>query len=264
MSSTAGTELSGAGKSRRFSAAQTWLPFEALPGSDVLDPGLHGAPSTVANPARSGAPHVPSSLVGDSARRRDRQVPPPGPPAPVFVRHPRARRYVLRVAPYGAVRVTIPRRGSKREAVAFAERQQAWIEKQRRRFEEERRLRLVRGQDDALSGALSPAELRRLREQARRELPARLLELAAQHGLQVTRISVRNQRTRWGSCSRSGHVCLNWRLVQLPPSVRDYVLIHELMHLKRMNHSRAFWKLVAAACPDYKKTRAWLRSQTAR
>jgi predicted metal-dependent hydrolase len=264
MSSSAATELRGAGRPRRFSAAQTWLPFEALAGSDARDPGLHDALSTVGNPAPTGAPHVPSSLIAHSAPGRDRQVPPPIPLAPVFVRHPRARRYVLRVAPDGAVRVTIPRWGSKREAVAFAERQQPWIEKQRRRFEEERRQRLVRGLEDALSEALSPPELRRLRERATRELPARLLELAAQHGLRVSRISIRNQRTRWGSCSRSGHVCLNWRLVQMPPSVRDYVLIHELMHLKRMDHSRAFWKLVAAACPDHKKARAWLRSQSAR
>ena len=86
-----------------------------------------------------------------------------------------------------------------------------------------------------------------------------MLELAARHGLNVSRVSVRNQRWRWGSCSRNGHICLNWRLVQMPPSVRDYVMIHELMHLKRMDHSPRFWKLVAAACPDYAAARDWLR-----
>ena len=103
-----------------------------------------------------------------------------------------------------------------------------------------------------------------LRDRAKRELPPRLLELAAQHGLTVSRVSIRNQRWRWGSCSRTGHICLNWRLVEMPEAVRDYVLIHELMHLKRMDHSPAFWKLVAAACPEYKKARAWLRSHSAR
>jgi predicted metal-dependent hydrolase len=91
-------------------------------------------------------------------------------------------------------------------------------------------------------------------------LPARLLELAAALGLTVSKVSIRNQRWRWGSCSPSGHICLNWRLVEMPPSVRDYVIIHELMHLKRMDHSRRFWKLVAAACPDYQTARAWLRT----
>src|SRR5207342_1840733 len=94
---------------------------------------------------------------------------------------------------------------------------------------------------------------------AKAELPARLLALAAAHGLQVTRVSVRNQRWRWGSCSRRGHICLNWRLVRMPSSVRDYLMIHELMHLKRMDHSPQFWKLVAAACPDYEAARVWLR-----
>ena len=69
------------------------------------------------------------------------------------------------------------------------------------------------------------------------------------HGLQVSRVSVRNQRSRWGSCSPSGHICLNWRLVLMPDDVRDYVLIHELMHLRRLDHSRHFWRLVAACVP---------------
>jgi predicted metal-dependent hydrolase len=91
------------------------------------------------------------------------------------------------------------------------------------------------------------------------ELPQRLLALAARYQLVVSRISIRDQRTRWGSCGRNGHVCLNWRLVSLPPSVRDYVLIHELMHLHRLDHSAAYWKLVEIACPGYREARQWLR-----
>jgi predicted metal-dependent hydrolase len=207
------------------------------------------------------APPDPPSLAENSAASFG-EASPTAPPAPVFVRHPRARRYVLRVAPDGTVRVTIPRWGSTREARAFAAREHAWIEKQQRRVEEERQ-RLDRGEDGWRREPAGEA-LRALRERARRELPARLNELAAEHGLRVARVSVRNQRWRWGSCSRSAHICLNWRLVQMPPWVRDYVLVHELMHLKRMDHSPAFWKLVAAACPAYKKARAWLRSHGAR
>ena len=98
-----------------------------------------------------------------------------------------------------------------------------------------------------------------LRQQARQELPARLLELATRHGLAVSRVSVRNQRSRWGSCGRDGHICVNWRLVLMPAWVCDYVLIHELMHLRRMDHSPAYWRLVAEACPDYRSARDWLR-----
>jgi predicted metal-dependent hydrolase len=169
---------------------------------------------------------------------------------PEFVRHPRARRYIVRVRPDGSVRVSIPRWGSKREALAFAERQQAWIDKQRARIAAEQ----LQQRD-----VLSPDAIGAFRKRAARELPARLLALAAEHGVAVSRVSVRNQRWRWGSCSRMGHICLNWRLVTMPDWVRDYVLIHELMHVKRMDHSPRFWKLVATACPNYLDARAWLR-----
>ena len=172
-------------------------------------------------------------------------------PDPVFVRHPRARRYLIRVEDDGRVRVTVPRWGSKREAAAFAEREYAWIEKQRAR---------LAGQRAASACEPMPKEIEReLRNRAKHELPGRLLELAARHALTVTRVSVRNQRWRWGSCSRNGHICLNWRLVQMPDAVRDYVMIHELMHLRRMDHSPKFWKLVEAACPTFQTSRAYLR-----
>ena len=98
-----------------------------------------------------------------------------------------------------------------------------------------------------------------MRALAARLLPPRLMELAGQHGLTVTRVSIRDQRSRWGSCGRDGHICLNWRLVQMPDWVRDYVLVHELMHLRRMDHSPKYWRLVAAAYPAYEAARAWLR-----
>ncbi len=178
--------------------------------------------------------------------------PPLPSPSVRFVRHPAARRYVLRVGPDGTVRVTIPRGGSKRRGEIFVREQTAWIERER--------LRVMH--DRASADAIGPSEdVRALRRRAMRELPPRLLELAAQHGLHVSRISIRNQRWRWGSCSPNGHICLNWRLVQMPAQVRDYVLIHELMHLKRLDHSPRFWKLVAAACPDYQDARRWLRAR---
>jgi hypothetical protein len=194
-------------------------------------------------------------------------------PGFLFVRHPRARRYLIRVTEDGTVRVTVPRWGSKREAAAFAVRERAWIEKQLRRADadraaRERERRTVNDQADAArlerAGASIADEQRELIVRAKHELSSRLLALAAQHGLAVTRISIRNQRWRWGSCSRNGHICLNWRLVTMPEMVRDYVLIHELMHLKRMDHSPKFWKLVADAFPPYQEARAWLRSQSAR
>jgi predicted metal-dependent hydrolase len=171
-------------------------------------------------------------------------------PEVVFVRHDRARRYLIRVRADGVVRVTLPRWGSKREAKAFAEREHAWIEKQLQRVAQER--------ERPRPQPLAPEVERTLRTRAKQELPPRLLALAAQHRLTVARITVRNQKSRWGSCARSGHICLNWRLVTMPDFVRDYVMVHELMHLVRMDHSPAFWKLVKAACPAYEDARAWL------
>jgi predicted metal-dependent hydrolase len=151
------------------------------------------------------------------------------------------------------VRVTIPRWGSKREAQRFADSQRDWIDRQLARWAAVRARQRVE---------LPPALVSDLWERARRELPARLFALAAEHGLTVSRVSIRNQQWRWGSCSRAGHICLNWRLVTMPDWVRDYVLIHELMHLKRMDHSRKFWRLVAAACPAFRDARRWLRDCT--
>lgn len=165
-------------------------------------------------------------------------------PAFYYVRHKRARRYLLRVDHDGRVRVTIPRGGSKREAEAFAGRNLSWIARQRARV---------------LQPLFSVEERRAFRQRAQTELPPRLLALAAQHGLSVAKVTVRNQRTRWGSCGRDGHITLNWRLVLMPESVREYVLIHELMHLRRLDHSPEYWRLVASACPGYRDARKWLR-----
>jgi predicted metal-dependent hydrolase len=191
-------------------------------------------PAPGAGEASAGAPHLDPHTL---------------PSTPVFVRHPRARRYVIRVTDTGVVRVTIPRWGSRREASAFVVQQRRWIAKQLQRVAE------------STAPSESVAARTALVARAKRELPPRLLELAAQHALTVTRVSIRNQQWRWGSCSPNGHICLNWRLVTMPAWVRDYVLIHELMHLKRMDHSPKFWTLVASACPEYEAARAWLRDE---
>ena len=164
----------------------------------------------------------------------------------VFVRHRWARRYILRVLDDGTLRVTLPRWGSKREALAFVEQSGAWIAKQR----------LSRASRPAVLHPGEPA----LRKRALAELPPELMALAAALGITVTRLSIRNQRSRWGACAASGSITLNWRLILVPPFVREYVMIHELMHRRELNHSMRFWKHVAAACPRYREARAWLLS----
>lgn len=112
------------------------------------------------------------------------------------------------------------------------------------------------------TGDLRPAVEKHLRQLAARELPPRVLELSALHQLPVRRVTVRNQRSRWGSCSRRGTISLNWRLVQAPGFVRDYLVLHELAHLKEMNHSRRFWSEVARLCPDFSEAERWLKQNS--
>jgi len=207
-----------------------------------------------------------------------------------LVRHPRARRYLLRLLPDGSARVTIPRGGSAAAARDFVQRQLPWLERQLQRLQQqpavsaewtagkviwfrgvETALRSVEtgwvqlGDERIRTGAaadLRPAVQRHLHRLAARELPPRVLELAGRHGVTVTRVSVRNQRTRWGSCSRHGAISLNWRLIQTPEFVRDYVILHELMHRRQLNHSAHFWREVALACPEHETAERWLKQHS--
>jgi predicted metal-dependent hydrolase len=91
-----------------------------------------------------------------------------------------------------------------------------------------------------------------LRHRAKNYLPARTQTLALQHNFTFKQVTIRNQKTRWGSCSASGNISLNHRLMKYRKELIDYVIIHELCHLKEMNHSNKFWKLVESIVPDYK------------
>jgi len=206
-----------------------------------------------------------------------------------FVRVRKARRYILRVRPDGTLRVTIPRGGSRAEAIAFVGRHLSWVARERARVRKERApvcwthgsTILVGGEPhiitvvDSASGLSAhyaervvriidaadarPEVERDLRDLASRQLIPRLQQLAARHGLNVKKVTIRNQRSRWGSCARTGAIALNFRLVQMPPVVCDYVLVHELMHLKEQNHGPRFWALVERACPEYREAERWLR-----
>jgi predicted metal-dependent hydrolase len=111
----------------------------------------------------------------------------------------------------------------------------------------------------ALEGDLRAALEAGFARRARIELPARTWELAAETNVDVKHVTVRNQRSRWGSCSAGGTISLNWRLVQTPDPVRDYILYHELMHLREMNHSDRFWARVAQVCPWWRESERWLK-----
>ena len=207
----------------------------------------------------------------------------------LVVRNPRARRYLLRLRPDRTARVTIPRGGSPAEARAFVERNRGWLEKQIQlqqarprhpatwkvdseiwfrgepvRIESTAVGKISFGTEimavKAVAADLRPAIEKYLRQLAARELPPRVREFAAQHQIAVARVTVRNQKSRWGSCSRRGTISLNWRLIQAPDFVRDYILLHELAHRRHMNHSSRFWLEVERLCPDFRTAERWLKT----
>ena len=158
----------------------------------------------------------------------------------------RARRWTIEV-PWGApARLTVPVAMPDAEIDLVLHAHRDWLADQRRL--QQPRLHL----DPC---GVSELEGRR----AARELVAMLVEEeAAALGVEVNRIQIRDQRTRWGSCSAAGNLSFNWRLVLAPFDVLDYVVVHEVCHLRESNHSRRFWKLVESRRPEWREQKAWL------
>ena len=118
----------------------------------------------------------------------------------------------------------------------------------------------------AIVVAGAPEHLRRrvvdfLKREAKRDLEPAVMGYAARLGVTVKAIRLRDQTSRWGSCSATGHLSFSWRLVMAPPFVLDYLAAHEVAHLREMNHSRRFWRLVESICPATEAARAWLSAQ---
>jgi hypothetical protein len=207
-----------------------------------------------------------------------------------IVFRPRARRYLLSLRPDGAARLVIPRRGDEGEGLRFLERSEEWLlkrvtqwhsksddrqpwtngtrflfrgEEVTLRVEDETRLCFADQIVPVRHAGLDYREAVKvhLRKIAERELPVRTRDLALLHGIAIRRVTIRAQTTRWGSCSAKGTISLNWRLIQAPAYVVDYLIIHELMHRREMNHSARYWNLVATACPDYHRAEQWLKSR---
>ncbi len=207
-----------------------------------------------------------------------------------LVRSARARRYSLRVSALdGRVTLTLPARGSTAEALRFARSRTAWLRaalagrpqriavapgavlpvagrpvllvaapRLRAPRLESARLLVPQEQDRA-----GPATAAVLREAARTALSGACDRHARVLGRRPGRIALRDTRSRWGSCSHRGDLMFSWRLAMAPPEVLDYVAAHEVAHLERMDHSPAFWALVARLCPGHEEPRAWLRREGA-
>jgi predicted metal-dependent hydrolase len=206
-------------------------------------------------------------------------------------RHRQARRYTLRIhAATREIILTMPPRGSVGEAKEFAQRHGGWIAQRLRRLPEtapfaDGTVLPLRGVQHrivhrpGLRGTVwletiadgepllcvagdAPHIDRRvsdfLRREARRDLEVASGRAAEQLGVTVKRISVRDQSSRWGSCSSTGVLSYSWRLILAPPFVLDYLAVHEVAHLIEMNHSARFWRLVNGVCSEANRAKAWL------
>ena len=206
-------------------------------------------------------------------------------------RHRQARRYTLRIqASTREVILTIPPRGTLKEAREFAQQHGSWIAARLGRLPEAvpfadgvvvplrgvpHRIAHRRGVRGTVWTATEPGGEpvlcvagdaphidRRigdfLRREARRDLEIASLRFAAALGVAVRRVAVRDQASRWGSCSTTGMLSFSWRLILAPNHVLDYLAAHEVAHLVEMNHSARFWRLVQRLCPDHERAKVWL------
>ena len=152
----------------------------------------------------------------------------------------------------GTVIARVPLRMPKDRILCFLSEKASWIRMQQGKMQERENMR----QQARIH--LDAAQEKELRERAKSVLAQRTAYFARQVGVTYGRITVRDQKTRWGSCSQTGNLNFNFRLILAPSEVLDYVVVHELCHRRQMNHSAQFWQEVAQVLPDYRKRKAWL------
>lgn len=169
----------------------------------------------------------------------------------------RRRTISIEIDKEGRIKVRAPYNVSSLAVKRFVDEKSEWIERNVLKMKD-RMAKL--GEEDADIAETSTDELlESLAEDARRVIPHRVAYYAKIVGVDYGRITIRHQRTRWGSCSFKGNLNFNCYLMRAPEEILDYVIVHELCHRLEMNHSERFWKEVARVMPDYKERRKWLR-----
>tara|TARA_B100000029_G_scaffold500315_1_gene571874 strand:+ start:35 stop:583 length:549 start_codon:yes stop_codon:yes gene_type:complete len=161
-----------------------------------------------------------------------------------YIKNNRAKRIVISVKP-NFVRVTVPRRQTLKNAQKFVEQKIDWIKTH------SKNMQILREKSEELPKIK--------REEAREKLGNRLSELAQKHNFQYNRVSIRNQKTRWGSCSSKDNISLNMKLLHLPDHLIDYILLHELVHTRVKNHSKSFWDELETVVPNARSIDKQLR-----
>lgn len=155
----------------------------------------------------------------------------------------------------GQITVRVPLRISEKEISHLLIDKRLWIITKYLEVQEQKKNRPVSDLTDIQRAALE----QRYIAAAKEYFPKRVAYFNQFTGGSYNRITIRDQKTRWGSCSAKGTLSFNWRLMLAPPSIPDYVIVHELCHLTYMNHSAAFWKKVESVYPDYRSARKWLK-----
>lgn len=162
------------------------------------------------------------------------------------------RTLALEITPTGEVLVRCPRRCSNAQIAAFVQSKADWLQKH-----------LAKRAAQPQLPPLTAEEVQALAQQALQDLPVRVARFAALVRVVPWRITIRSQRTRWGSCSSKGNLNFNCLLALVPEQVLDYIVVHELCHRKEMNHSPRFWAEVAKVLPEYDGCRKWLKKNGA-
>ena len=168
----------------------------------------------------------------------------------------RRRTVAIQITSDMQVIARVPLRMSDRDVRRLIDEKQGWIEKH---LEMMRKRQKTEGRDPL--PAFTREEIEDLADRALQEIPPRVAYFAEKAGVSYGRITIRNQVTRWGSCSSKGNLNFNCLLMLCPEDVRDYVIVHELCHIKEMNHSPRFWNEVARLLPDYDEQRKWLQKE---
>ncbi len=151
-----------------------------------------------------------------------------------FIANSRSKSLRLSILPFQGLQVTLPRRYSQKKALVFVNSKREWVHKALAR------VALTESRSREFFESAPTVK----RQDIRVSLVNRLSELAEQHDFQFGKVSIRDQKSRWGSCSSSNNISLNQKLYYLPDHLRDYVLVHELAHTRQKNHSRAFWDII--------------------
>lgn len=161
------------------------------------------------------------------------------------------------------IKVRAPQRMNQNQIMRFVKEKEQWI-----RLHLAKMIQLQKMQEkemtDTQRATLTPEDLQRLMVLARREIPVHVKYFAEQMGVTYGKITIRNQKTRWGSCSQVGNLNFNCHLMEMPTEILDYVVVHELCHRKQMNHSRLFWMEVEKVLPDYQVRQRWLKQNGGR